>query len=101
RMVRSLAATGSMVTTAQRAATPAGNAAGSPQKRTDRASNGSAAASARSAASSGSSLTRIVSDQAQDPTAARAARHSSGAASPRRGSTSPGFSGTSQGPSAS
>ena len=101
RTVRSLAATGSMVTTAQRAATSAGSDAGSPQNTTDRASNGSAAASARSAASSGSSLTRIVSDQAQDPTAARAARHSAGAASPRRGSTSPGSSGTSQVPSAS
>ena len=49
RTVRSLAATGSMVTTAQRAATPAGSDAGSPQNTTDRARSGSAAASARSA----------------------------------------------------
>ena len=49
RTVRSLAATGCMVTTAQRAATPAGSVAGSPQKRRRRARSGSAAASARSA----------------------------------------------------
>ena len=50
------------------------------------------------AGSSGSSVTRIVSDQAHDPTAARAARQSAGAASPRRGRTSPASSGTSQVP---
>ena len=101
RTVRSLAATGSIVTTAQRAATSGGSEAGSPQKSRCRASSGSAAASARRSTSSGSSVTRTVSDHAHDPTTARAARQSAGAASPRTGSTSPGSSGTSQVPSAS
>ena len=51
--------------------------------------------------SSGSSVIRIVSDHAQARAAARAARQSDGADSPRTGSTSPGPSGTSQVPSSS
>ncbi len=101
RMVRSLAATGSVVITAQRAAKAGGSEAGSPPKSTRRAMNGSAVASARSCGSSGSSVTRIVSDQAHDPAAARAARQSAGASSPRTGRTSPASSGTSHVPSAS
>ncbi len=97
RTVRSLAATAAVVTMAAYRALSGASDCGSPTKR---------AASApeergRRAGWPGSSVTTTRSDQAHDSSAARAARTSEGADSPRTGRTSPGPSGTSQVPSSS